>query len=227
LIVSRVLVIPDLQVPFHHPYSLTFLKRVRDEFKTDKVICVGDEADAAALSKYPKDPDGMSAGAELRKARRALKPFYKEFPDVQVCNSNHQQRLYKRAFEAGIPRELIVGYREYLAAPAGWCWQDGWSCDGVLYEHGDRASGYGAGLKLIDANHRSTVYGHHHSTAGLGYVRKGSLTLFWMNVGCLIDEDSYAMSYTKMHRTKPILSCGVVIDGVPQLVPMHKGLRVR
>lgn len=224
---SRVLVLPDLQVPFQHPHALTFLKRVRDQYKTDTVICVGDEADACALSKYPKDPDGMSAGDELKKTRRALKPFYKEFPDVRVCNSNHQQRLYKRAYEAGIPRELIVGYREYLQAPRGWEWKDSWTHDGVRYEHGDRASGATTGQKLIDANHRSTVFGHHHSTASLGYVRKGHSTLFWMNVGCLIDENSYAMSYTKMHRTLPILSCGVVIDGIPSLIPMLKDLRKR
>lgn len=224
---SRILVIPDLQHPFAHPYALKFLKRVRDDYKTDVTICVGDEADAAALSRYPKDPDGMSAGAELRKTRRALKPYYAEFPNVRVCNSNHQQRLYKRAFESGIPRDLIVGYREYLAAPRGWQWADQWQVDGVVFEHGDRASGATTGPKLIDANHRSTVYGHHHSTAGLGYVRKGHNTLFWMNVGCLIDENSYAMSYTKMHRTKPVLSCGVVLDGVPFLIPMIQGGRKR
>jgi hypothetical protein len=224
---SRILVLPDLQVPFQHKYSLQFLKRVRDQYKTDTVICVGDEADACALSKYPKDPDGMSAGDELRKTRRALKPFYEAFPDVLVCNSNHQQRLYKRAYEAGIPRELIVGYGAYLCAPRGWRWADGWTVGGIRFEHGDRASGALTGPKLIDANHRSTVYGHHHSTAGLGYVRKGTLTLFWMNVGCLIDENSYAMSYTKMSRTKPVLSCGVVIDGIPNLVPMIKDGRTR
>jgi hypothetical protein len=223
----KVLVIPDLQVPFHHPYALTFLKEVRDYCKPDQVVCVGDEVDACALSNYPKDPDGLSAGHELRKTRRALKPFFKEFPNVKICNSNHQQRLYKRAFEAGIPRQLIVGYREYLNAPSGWTWADSWTVDGVLFEHGDRAAGIGVGPKLIDANHRSTVFGHHHSTAGLGYVRKGNLTLFWMNVGCLIDENTYAMSYAKMHRTKPILSCGLVDDGVPSLIPMLKGLRKR
>jgi hypothetical protein len=224
---SRILVIPDLQVPFQHAYALTFLKRVRDSFKPDVVVCVGDEADAAALSKYPKDPDGQSAGDELKRARRALKPYYEEFPNVKVCNSNHQQRLYKRAYEAGIPRSLIVGYGEYLAAPRGWEWRDYWIVDGVRFEHGDRAGGAQAGTKLIDANHRSTCFGHHHATAGLGYIRKEAKTLFWMNVGCLIDEHSYAMSYAKMNRTAPILSCGVVDDGVPSLIPMIKDLRKR
>lgn len=224
---KTVLIIPDLQQPFTHRYALPFLKAVANEYRPDEVVCVGDEADAAALSKYPKDPDGQSAGDELRKARRALRSYYEIFPVVKICNSNHQQRLYKRAYEAGIPRELIVGYRDYLQAPEGWEWADNWIIDGVQYEHGDRAAGISVGPKLVDANHRSTVFGHHHSTAGLGYIRKGNRTLFWMNVGCLIDENSYAMGYTRMHRTKPILSCGVVVDGVPSLIPMLKGLRHR
>ena len=223
----RILVIPDLQIPFQHSYALTFLKKVRDEYKPDIVVCAGDETDQAALSRYPKDPDGQSAGDELKRARRTLKDYYREFPEVFICNSNHMQRLYKRAFEAGIPREYIADIHSYLRAPEGWRWEDSWTFDGIVFEHGDRASGLAVGSKLVDANHASTVFGHHHSTAGLGYITKGHRTLFWMNVGCLIDENSYAMSYTKMHRTKPVLSCGVVIDGVPQLIPMLKGLRKR
>jgi hypothetical protein len=216
----KVLVVPDLQIPFQHKYSLTFLKRIRDQYKPDTIVNVGDEWDNCALSRYPHDPDGQSAGDEHRRAVRATKPFYREFPRMLLCDSNHRGRLYKRAFEAGIPAAYIRDTHGYMQAPRSWQWADHWLVDGVRYEHGDRASGYTAGLKLIEANHKSTVYGHHHSTAGLGYVRKAERTLFWMNVGCLIDENSYAMSYTKMHTTKPILSCGTVTDGIPQLIPM-------
>lgn len=92
---SNILVIPDLQIPFQHKYALTFLKRIRDEYQPDVTVCVGDETDQAALSRYPKDPNGQSAGDELKRARRTLKDYYAEFPEVLVCNSNHMQRLYK------------------------------------------------------------------------------------------------------------------------------------
>lgn len=222
-----ILVLPDTQIPFHHPYALTFLKQVRDEYKPDVVVHVGDELDKCALSKYPKNPDGMSAGDEHKKAIRAIRPFYEEFPDVLVCDSNHRQRLYKRAYEAGIPEEFIADTHTYMRAPAGWQWADYWIIDAIRFEHGDRASGAGTGPKLIDANHASTVYGHHHDSPGVGYVRKANKTMFWMNVGCLIDENSYAMSYAKHNRSKPVLSCGVIVDGVPHVIPMNKGLRVR
>ena len=38
-----------------------------------------------------------------------------------------------------------------------------------------------------------------------------------MNVGCGIDAKAYAFNYGKDSRKKPILSCGVVIDGKPYL----------
>jgi hypothetical protein len=225
--VSRVLVVPDLQIPFAHPYALTFLKRIREAYKPHVIVNVGDEWDNCALSRYPHDPDGQSAGEEHKRAIRASLPFYREFPRMMLCESNHRGRLYKRAFEAGIPAGYIRDTRGYMRCPRTWRWAEFWVVDGVRYEHGDRSSGPSCGLKLIDANHKSTVYGHHHSSAGLGYTRVAEKTLFWMNVGCLIDEHTYAMSYTKMHRTKPVLSCGTVTDGVPQLIPMTSGGRTR
>jgi hypothetical protein len=222
-----VLVIPDLQIPFQHPYALTFLKMVRDEYKPDLVVCVGDEWDNCALSRYPKDPDGMSAGDEYRRARRASKAYYEAFPDVYLCESNHRERLYKRAYEAGIPKDLIKDTSGYMGSPPGWRWADQWIFDGVVYEHGDRASGANAGERLMDANHASVVYGHHHDSPGVTYRQKANKTMFAMNVGCLIDKDAYAMSYTRHNRSKPVLSCGIVLDGTPHVLPMIKGLRYR
>jgi hypothetical protein len=224
---KTILVIPDLQIPFQHAYALTFLKSVRDEYNPDLVVCVGDEWDNCALSRYPKDPDGMSAGDEYRKAKRASRPYYEAFPNVYLCESNHRERLYKRAYEAGIPREMVRETHAYMGAPEGWVWADQWVFDGIIFEHGDRASGANAGEKLIDANHASVVYGHHHDSPGITYRKKANKILFAMNVGCLIEQSAYSMSYTKHNRNKPVLSCGIIIDGVPQIIPMLKGLRER
>jgi hypothetical protein len=35
-----------------------------------------------------------------------------------------------------------------------------------------------------------------------------------MQVGCGVDHDKEAMAYGKKYNSKPILGCGVVIDGV-------------
>jgi hypothetical protein len=59
---SVVLVIPDLHCPFEHPDALEFLRAVKKRFMPSVFVCLGDEIDAHAFSRYPKDPDGMSAG---------------------------------------------------------------------------------------------------------------------------------------------------------------------
>ncbi len=213
---SNVLVIPDLQIPFHHKRSLDFLQRTQERYKCDNVICVGDEWDLAALSKYPKDPNGMSAGDELAAARKATAPFVAAFPKLRLCESNHRQRLYKRAFEAGIPEQYLAQTQSYMEVPKTWQWAFQWEQDGVIYEHGDR----GKPVQLVDANGASTVFGHHHTEAGLWYVTRQHYSRFAFNVGCLIDINAYAFKYAVLAKRKPVLSCGVVLDGMPILVPM-------
>ena len=64
---SRILVIPDLQVPFQHKYALTFLKRVRDQYKTDTVICVGDKLMHALFLSIRKTLTACRRAMSLRK----------------------------------------------------------------------------------------------------------------------------------------------------------------
>jgi hypothetical protein len=41
-----------------------------------------------------------------------------------------------------------------------------------------------------------------------------------MNVGCLTDQKSMAFEYAKNFRTRFILGCGIILDGIPRLLPM-------
>ena len=41
-----------------------------------------------------------------------------------------------------------------------------------------------------------------------------------MNVGCLINQKSMAFSYAKNFKTRFILGCGIIINGIPRLLPM-------
>jgi hypothetical protein len=44
-----------------------------------------------------------------------------------------------------------------------------------------------------------------------------------MSVGCGIDATAYQFAYGIHLRERPFLSVGVVIDGIPQLIPMPCG----
>lgn len=217
---SRVLIVSDTQIPFQHKDYLSFLISVSNRYATNEVVHIGDEVDFHAISSFDADPDGYSAGDELKVALKELKRLYKLFPKVKVCTSNHTARPFRRAFHHGIPKAFLRDYHEFMQAPKGWSWKDSWEIDGVIYQHGEGFSGRGGALKAAEKNSQSTVIGHIHAFAGIEYTATPKYLIFGMNVGCLIDKDAYAFAYGKYLSSKPIISCAVVISGHPILIPM-------
>ncbi len=224
---ETVLAIPDLHCPFQHRDALAFLVAVAERWSPTKVVCLGDEVDFHAVSDYPSDPDGRSAGDEHLAALRALKGIYKEFPDVSVCESNHTIRPYKKAARYGLPQEFLKDYRELLSAPSGWSWKQSHTIDGVTYKHGDGYAGANAARFAAERSMASAVIGHVHAFAGVQYVASPTKTIFGMNAGCLIDSDQYAFAYARYMDRRPVLGCGVVQRGVPHFIPLQQTPRGR
>ncbi len=54
---------------------------------------------------------------------------------------------------------------------------------------------------------------HHHSLAAINWIKGPNTMYFGMNVGCGVDQRHPALSYSRPHLKKAILSCGIVIDG--------------
>ena len=126
-IARSILVIPDQHMPYHHQDMIAFLSTVKDAFKPDVVVNLGDELDHHALSFHDSDPNLDSAGAELERARPVLLELAKLFPQQLVCNSNHGSMHYRRAKAHGIPVQYLRRYREVLfpdGGGEGWSWQD-------------------------------------------------------------------------------------------------------
>jgi hypothetical protein len=217
---QTILAIPDLHCPFEHRDALAFLKAVEAKYEPDKIVCLGDEVDSYALSTYEHGPDTYSAGHELDRATEHLKPFYKAFPVVSVCTSNHTNRIVKKAFRAGLPAKFLKSFADILNAPSGWIWKDRWIYDNIVYEHGEGYSGAAAARLITKDNMKSTVFGHIHAYAGVQYLSNPYEQFFGMNCGCLVDEESYAFQYAKLMKNKPILGCGIVMNGVPYFIPM-------
>jgi hypothetical protein len=218
---KTILVIPDMQIPFEHRDALKFIQAVNDSLGgADVIVNVGDEVDQMALSRFDPDPDADGAGPELKRAIKQLKPWYKAFPEMLVCESNHTARVYKAAYLAGIPEAYLRTIPEWLNAPEGWKWANAWIIDDIKFEHGDAQGGMHAAQNLAMRNRRSTVIGHHHSHGGFRFMSNDDETIFGMNVGCLIDMNSIAFRYAKHAAYKATLGCGVIINGVPYFIPM-------
>lgn len=214
---ETILVIPDLHLPFQHEKTFEFLSAIKEQYKPTKVVCLGDEVDFHAISKYPSDPDGHSAGRELTLALEQMHLLYEIFPEVKVCTSNHTSRVYRRAFEVGLPKQVIKDYQQMLEAPIGWQWSDEWIIDSILFQHGEAYNKNT--VQSVQRSMMNVCYGHTHQV-GISYVNIGRATYWGFNVGCLIDNNAYAFAYGKHSKFKPVTGVGIVIDGKPQFVPL-------
>lgn len=216
---QTVLAISDLHCPFEHPDALAFLNEVRRVKQTTLAVCLGDEIDAHAASQYPKDPDGMTLGQEIKAAIDHLIPFYRDFPEVLVCESNHTIRPWKLARAAGLSEAFLRDVETTLKAPDRWRWASRWEIDGVLYIHGDNGkSGERAHVHYMRQAKCPVVIGHIHSYAGVNYEGNH----FAVNAGCLIDDRAYAFKYAKNMLLRVNLGCAVIYEGkYAEFVPMR------
>lgn len=204
------MVIPDLHIPFEHRNALDFCKRIYRDLKCSEVVFIGDLVDNHALSYHEHDPNGRSPGDEIELAIKKCQPWYKSFPVAKFCRGNHDSLVDRKGRTVGLPERAFRQFRDIWELPKGW--DDQWEhiIDGVKYEHGTGYSGKMGHIQAAVDNRMSTVIGHLHSHAGVNYVANNVDLIFGMNVGCLIDRKSYAFTYGKDFRHKPILSCGVV-----------------
>jgi len=219
-IAKSLLVISDMHHPYSHPDTLPFLTALKNKYKFDKVVCIGDEIDNHAISFHDSNPDLPSAGDELKKAIASLKPLYKLFPDVTVVESNHGSLVYRKALANGLPQAVFRSYNEILQAPKGWKWVFDTIVDtelGPIYLcHGKT----GAAGKLASQYGMSSIQGHFHEKAQITYISTPEKLMFDAHTGCLADDKSLALGYNKVNPKRPIVSVIIVIRGIPQIVPM-------
>jgi predicted phosphodiesterase len=219
----RVGVVGDLHAPFIHPCYRRFLLATFAAWRVDHVHFVGDIVDQHALSFHDHDPNGMSAEDEARSAEPHIKLWHKTFPDATVCVGNHDERHYRVARKNGLPDRYLKGYADVWSTPR-WNWDYEHSLDGVLYEHGTGTSGKDAALNLAIQKRSSVVIGHVHSYAGCKWHANYKSVIFGLNAGCGIDCRAYAFAYGKTFAVRPVLGCGIVIDGeFATFIPMPCG----
>lgn len=217
---KSLLVISDLHAPFEHPDTIKFLGALKVKYKFDTVVCIGDEVDNHAISFHDSDPDLSSAGDELKAAINHLRPIYKMFPNVTVIESNHGSLVYRKALANGLPKAVFKSYNEILEAPKGWKWEFdtkvSTSLGPVYFCHGKS----GAAGRLASQYGMSCVQGHFHEKAQITYISTPEKLMFDAHTGCLADDKSMALGYNKVNAKRPIVSVLIIINGVPQLVPM-------
>lgn len=202
---KTVLIVSDLQAPFHNKTALENLLAFTKDFKPDVLVNVGDDLDAPEISQWHKGAAGEYAGT-LQLSLDLVATVHKRFREAigdhpyHLSRSNHGDRLrkyigqYAPALSGLRSLDLaeLAGYKsagiEYHKSPfeiaPGWV-----AC------HGDEGSlskiaGRTAGL-LAETWQTSVVCGHTHR-AGLsptshGYGGAVHSTVWGMEVGHLMD----------------------------------------
>ena len=215
------LIISDCHAPYHHQDAIPFLCAVREQFKTESTIHIGDEADHHAMSFHEHNPDAKSAGDELDAAIEFMKPLHRAFPKMTLCESNHGSMLYRKAVANGIPDKMLRRLDEIYKTP-GWSWHEEILDEikpgvGVCFRH---SFGVNISTSLPRQGGWCIVQGHHHSKLNIEYLETPTVRIFGMTVGCLIDHKSLVFGYNRLQQARPILGCGVIIKGMPVTVPM-------
>lgn len=209
----RVGIVGDIHLPFTHPLYLRFCLDVFDAWAVDRIHFAGDIVDQHALGFWDLDPNGHSANMEADLAAEMLKDWVAYFPEASVSIGNHDERHFRKARKAGIPDRYIKDYAEVWESP-GWDWCMQHWIDGVLYEHGTGSSSKDAAIKRAREKRTSLVMGHVHTAGFVSYTASELDRIFGLAVGCGIDCDSYAFAYGKPFPVRPVLGCGIVLDGV-------------
>lgn len=222
-IANVIMVIPDIHAPYNHPDAMDFLKLIRDTYRPDLVVNLGDELDKHAMSFHDSDPNLDSAGMELLKGRKVMDQLHELFPNMLLCHSNHGSMHYRKAKAHGIPVEYLKSYRDVIfpkhGAP-GWSWGFEWTIQtpsgDLLFKHQKAGPGLG------DASHNRSnlIVGHEHSLFNIEYGASSSSLYFAAVAGCLVDRSALAFAYGKNIAKKPIIGAMVVVRGEPLLIPM-------
>jgi predicted phosphodiesterase len=221
----KVLVISDTHIPFVRKNYLQFCKDVYKEYKCDTVIHAGDVVDSHSISFHEHHPELPNSLDEYKQAYEIVKEWVSTFPKVSVCIGNHCARIIRVANSVNIPSQFIKTYQE-IWGTKHWNWQWEYIIDGVRYVHGH---GSGGGLWPAYNSMRKTamsiVMGHYHSAAGIKYLVNPNTRLFGMDVGSGLDDKSFAFAYNQFNTVRSVISCGVVLNGIPylEIMPIGKG----
>ena len=221
---NRVLVIGDIHCPCERKGYMQFTKDINKKYKCNQTIFIGDIVDNHAVSFYTKHPELPGAKDEYELAYEHIQRWYRAFPKAKIAIGNHDIRVIKAAESVGIPAKFLRDFAEVWNTP-NWIWDWEFLIDDVVYTHGTRMSGIHPAYTNMRKMATSLVLGHNHSAAGIKYLVNARRRLFSMDVGCGVDDSSLAFVYGKHSRIRSVISCGVVIDGIPylEIMPIQKG----
>lgn len=225
---SRVGVIGDTHLPYEKEGYLEFCQETFDAWDVDTIVHIGDMFDNHSLSFHDSEPNLHNVFGEYESAYERAKDWYEAFPTATLIMGNHDRIPMRQLKKLGMePTIFMRPFEELMGMPKGWVCEDSVIIDDVLYHHGETSTGVNGFRKDCETRMRCTVSGHNHSNAGISATATDQELVWGMAVGCGVDHAHMAFAYGKHFAKKPIIACGVVIDGEPHVEYMDLGKKVR
>lgn len=220
----RILATADVHIPADHPGYLPWQRDIYAQYKCDAVINIGDLLDVGAISRHLKDPENPAINDEMSVVRPKVQQWYKAFPKMTICCGNHEKRLLRQAATVMIPESFLRTWNEILGTPK-WIWVTETVVDDVLYIHGEGTGGLYPAPTLMRKRFMSVVSGHVHHASGIWWAANSARRIFGCNLGIGADEKHPAFRYAANNPSKGVLSCAVILDGMPLhlVMPMGRG----
>lgn len=199
---------------------------LRKKYRTNRTVFIGDIFDNHAISFHAANPMCPGPYDEYVLMKQRVRPWYRTFPDAYVMEGNHDRRVARLAESVNIPAKYIRNYNDVFKTPK-WKWKEHVIIDDVYYFHGEGRSGKTPAFNAMMDEGMSVVMGHCHASSGIKWRAAPIHRQFGMDIGSGIDVDAYQFSYGRHFRQRPILSAGVVIDGMPfhHIMPCGPGER--
>jgi predicted phosphodiesterase len=219
---SKVGIIGDPHEPATHPMYRRFCRDIFEQWGVEEVICIGDIIDWTAITFHAKHPELPGPADEYRLTLNKVKKWEKAFPDMKVCIGNHDARPARKCMNADVPEFLLRRYNDIWQTP-DWQWREEFLIDDVYYSHGIGCGGIHPAFNKAKSMGMSVVIGHIHSAAGIKWQCSPRHRFFGMDTGCGVDVDALQFAYGKHFARRPVLGCGVVLDGIPYYEVMPCG----
>lgn len=215
---KRVLAIPDLHLPGMLPNYPDFLRQTYKDYKCDTVIFLGDVFNFGALSFHMKMAGDANIEDEVNACHAPIKRLARMFPRASLLEGNHDANPGRQCDAVGIPRTMMRTFNDFWDMPKTWKWYPRYHkhiIDGVIYQHGDQGKG-GAHPALANAKaeFRSVVQGHYHTACGVWFHANTKDLVFGMQAGTGCDHNHPMFDYSRAFTQKPVVACGVIIDGL-------------
>ena len=225
---SRVGIIGDTHLPYELDGYLDFCVETFDRYGVDTVVHIGDMFDNHSLSFHDSEPMLHNVMGEYESAFERAQDWYEAFPEATLVMGNHDRIPARQLRKLGMePSIYMRPIEDLFGMPEGWQVVDQIEIDDVLYHHGETAGGINGFRKDAETRMRCTVSGHNHSNAGISATATDQELVWGLAVGCGVNHEHMAFAYGKHFAKKPIVACGLVIEGEPHIEYMNLGSKVR